>query len=166
MKSLIMSIFFLLATAAQAAVDVPLMQIQSEASGDDIAYLGIQVSETSTSIYNLTYQEKAEGAVRAFSITGLNKDKETIIKQGPVKVVEISANSMSRSSFILTIHYIYEYKLMGSDKREKQLKVEYVSPVDQYQISDVDTQKVINRAFFYVNQKNGKQVGIAKIETW
>lgn len=167
MKSILVSIMLVFfAVSAQALINVPLMEINSDVDGDDTAYLGIQVANNHSAIENVSYQNYPDKPAKIFTVAGLNKDKETIVKQGPAKIVEISVTSLSRTSMIFNIHYIYEFKLLGSDKRDKKIRISYVAPLNQYQMMDMDTKKIVNRAFFYVNVKNGKQVGISRIETW
>lgn len=164
MKQILLAIIYLITTSAYA-LDVPMMEVQSDIDGDEVAHIALQVS-ASTRIESVLYQNYPNTPYRNFSIEDLNKDKETIVKKGPAKIVEIATETISKNSIYFFIHYIHEYKLVGSDKRVKTLKMYYVSPTNLWETQDTDTKKVVTKAFFYVNEVNGKQKGIDRIETW
>ena len=158
-------IFIFLFINSLFAADIHMMNVQSDIEGDDVAKIGLQVS-TDTTIQSILYQNYPNTPYRNFLITDLNKKSETIVKKGPVKIVELSTESITNNSINVLIHYIYEYKLTGSERRIKKIRMSYLSPLNAYVAIDTDTHKIITNAFFYVRIVNGKQVGVDRIETW
>lgn len=119
-----------------------------------------------TTIDKIVYTIAPDPA-KAFSVVDLNKSKATIIKKGPVAVLEISAKSVSKNNLVLSVIYLYKYSIFGSDRRTKKLQMYYVTPTDLYETRDLDTNKVVLNAYAYVRyDSGGNAAGIDRIETW
>ncbi len=164
LKKIILPLVFLFSLSAFAE-NVHMMDINSDVENDETAKIDLQVS-TKKVIESVLYQNYPNSPFQNFPLEKLNKDQEAIVKKGPAKIVQISTESINDSSINFIIEYIYEYKVFGSDKRKKKLKMYYVAPTNLWETMDTDTKKVVTKAFFYVNIIKGKQVGINRIETW
>lgn len=162
---LLLSLASLFVSATVFATDVHMLNVQSESEGDKVAEISLQVN-ANNEIINLTYLPEPTKPLQVISLDDLNADKVTLIKQGPVKVVNLYANSHSKKSFTLTIDYMYEHKLFKPERREKNLEMYYVAPTNLFETFDPDTKKVITNAYLYVHYVNGKAKGIDHIETW
>ena len=164
MKKLILATVLLLNISAFAE-NVHMMDVNSDVEGDETAKIALQVNAQKV-IGSVLYQNYPNTPYQNFPLEKLNKDSEPIVKKGPAKIVQIATESITASSINFFIHYIYEYKVFGSDKRVKKLKMYYVAPSNLWETMDTETKKVVTKAFFYVNVMNAKQVGINRIETW
>lgn len=164
MKKIILAAALLFNISAFAE-NVHMMEINSDVEGDETAKIALQVSAKKV-IESVLYQNYPSSPYQNFPLEKLNKDSEAIVKKGPAKIVQISTESISATSIKFFIQYIYEYKVFGSDKRVKELKMYYVAPTNLWETMDTETKKIVTKAFFYVNVIKGKQVGINRIETW
>ena len=154
----------LLFSLQSLAADFKMLDIQSDTDGDLTANLVIQV-KADTTIKNVVYNNPTK-PTESWSVEDLNKDKVTIIKRSGVAVVEISAETLNKSSMYFNITYLYKYNLFGSDRRVKKLKMFYVAPANLYQTMDMDTKQIVTNALFISRMENGKQKGIDRIDTW
>lgn len=145
------------------ATEIPMIDVVAEAQPNSTGYIDLAVANDSTFL-GLAF--KAENEVENVTIQDLNKKKSTIIKQGPVDIISVSAKSSSSNSMLLSIHYLYQFKLINSIYKVKQLKMYYVSPTNLYETVDVDTNKVVTHAYGYSHFVNGDVKGISRIETW
>jgi hypothetical protein len=164
LKKFILATVLLLNISAFAE-NIHMMDINSDAEGDETAKIALQVN-TKKSIESILYQNYPNNPYQNFPLEKLNKDSEAIVKKGPAKIVQIATETITATSIKFFIHFIYEYKVFGSDKRVKELKMYYVAPTNLWETMDTETKKVVTKAFFYVNVIKGKQVGINRIETW
>lgn len=157
---LILTVFL---TQTATASLTQLFDIKSEIDGDETAYMMLEEG-AGHAFMNLQY--KKPGQVRTFSIDSLNKSKQAIVTKGPVDVVSLSVNSSSATSMTLNIHYLYQYNIVGSDRRVKKLKVSFNAPANRIMTIDVDSGREIRHAYVYVRTEGGKEKGIDRIETW
>ncbi|MBC7458154.1 MAG: hypothetical protein H7235_07745 [Bdellovibrionaceae bacterium] len=162
MKSLlVLALFFVLPVLA---ADIKMLDIKSDVDGDLAAEILIQ-TKADTTIQNVIYKNPTK-PTEVWAMTDLNNDKVTIVKKSGVAVVEISAETITKNSFLFNIHFLYKYGLFGSDRRLKQLKMFYIAPSNLYQTMDMDTKKIITNALFVARMEGGKQKGVDRIDTW
>ena len=162
MKSLlVVALFFALPVLA---ADIKMLDIKSDVDGDLTANISIQV-KTDTTIQNVVYNNPTK-PTEVWSVSELNKDKASIVKKSGVAVVELSAETITKNSFFLNIHFLYKYGLFGSDRRVKQLKMFYVAPSNIYQTMDMDTKKIVTNALVVARMEGSKQKGVERIDTW
>lgn len=162
MKSLlVVALFFALPVLA---ADIKMLDIKSDVDGDLTANISIQV-KTDTTIQNVVYVNPTK-PTEVWSVSELNKDKASIVKKSGVAVVELSAETITKNSFFLNIHFLYKYGLFGSDRRVKQLKMFYVAPSNIYQTMDMDTKKIVTNALVVARMEGSKQKGVERIDTW
>lgn len=146
------------------AADFKMLDIKSDVDGDLSANIMIQV-KADTTIQNIVYNNPTK-PTEVWSVATLNKEKASIVKKSGVAVVELSAETITKNSFFLNIHFLYKYGLFGSDRRVKQLKMFYVAPSNIYQTMDMDTKKIVTKALVVARMDGGKQKGVDRIDTW
>lgn len=161
MKSMVMSVLFAAgiifgSTAHAERFDV--LTIGSNVDGNDTETLEVEMS--GAAITNIHFKGKA------YDVARLAKKPATVISKSGVAVVEFLSENVKSTSFTLVIRYLYEYKLIGSDRRTKKISVTYDSGRKDFQLKDRDTGKTIKNAYTYVRIVDGKQKGIDRIETW
>ena len=162
MKSLlVVALFFALPVLA---ADIKMLDIKSDVDGDLTANILIQ-TKADTTIQNVVYNNPTK-PTEVWSVSDLNKTKISIVKKSGVAVVELSAETITKNSFVLNIHFLYKYGVFGSDRRVKQLKMFYVAPSNIYQTMDMDTKKIITKVLFVTRVEDGKEKGVDHIETW
>ena len=159
------ALFLVLATSSAFAASVHMVEITSDSAGDAPAQVALNIGLNSK-IEGILYQNMPNAEYKNFPLLDLNVNRKALVTKGPVKIVEIGTESITATSIYFYIHYIYEYKLFGSDRRFKKLKMSFVSPLNMFETIDTDTKKSVSHAFFRVNIIKGKEVGIATVDTY
>lgn len=161
MKSLMMSVLFVAGmilgnTAHAEKFDV--LTIGSNVDGNDTETLEVEMN--GGAITNIHFKGKA------YDVARIAKRPATVISKSGVAVVEFLSENVKSTSFTLVIRYLYEYKLIGSDRRTKKITVAYDSGRKDFELKDRDTGKTIKNAYTHVRVVNGKEKGIDRIDTW
>lgn len=164
MNKFLLPVLFLISAKAFALQSVPMIDVVAEAEPSSVGYINLNVQDDST-FDSLNFTDKVKEN-KTISIADLNKKKVAILSKGPVNIVSVSAKSLTNNSMLVNVHYLNEYKLIGSKYKIKQVKVYYVAPSNLYETMDVDTNKVITHAYAYSNIIGGQIRGISRIETW
>lgn len=162
MKHLLIALICAISASAFAK-NIKLIDIKSEIDSD-ITQIGISTAN-GKSISHVYFQDPTK-PILLFTMDELASDKRTIVKKSIVPIIQLSAESITPTRFILNVHYMHHYKLVGSVKKVKPFKVSYIGPADNFEIVDTETKKAVKNAFARVNTVNGKEVGISTIETW
>ncbi len=162
MKTLLLAA--LLFSLPTLAADIKMLEIKSDVDGNQTATILIQALTDST-IQNVVYSNPIK-PTQTWTVASLNQNKVVIIEKKGVAVVEISAKTLTKNSFLFNINFLYKYGIFGSDRRLKQLKMFYVAPSNLYQTMDVDTKKIITNAIFIARMEGDKQKGIERIDTY
>ncbi|MBC7752990.1 MAG: hypothetical protein H7Z71_02050 [Moraxellaceae bacterium] len=162
MKTLLLAA--LLFSLPTLAADIKMLEIKSDVDGNQTATILIQALTDST-IQNVVYSNPIK-PTQTWTVSSLNQNKVVIIEKKGVAVVEISAKTLTKNSFLFNINFLYKYGIFGSDRRLKQLKMFYVAPSNLYQTMDVDTNKIITNAIFIARMEGDKQKGIERIDTY
>lgn len=165
MKKVIYGLIFLLPILGQADVQ-KILDITSESDPATLSLMSIDVG-SQHEISNLVYQpDSNENDLKEFPLKKLLKDTETMKSEKGVQVVGLMLTQINSTSYIVNLHYLYEFKLLKKTYKDKQLHAAFSSPDNRYLIQDPATKKVINRLHFisHYNDK-GKEVGIERIET-
>lgn len=162
MKTLLLAA--LLFSLPVVAADIKMLDIKSDVDGNQTATISIQAL-SDTTIQNVVYSNPMK-PTQVWAMTSLNQNKVVIVEKKGVAVIEISAQTLSKNSFLFNIYFLYKYGLFGSDRRLKQLKMFYVAPSNLYQTMDVDTKKIITNAVFVARMEGDKQKGIERIDTY
>ncbi len=162
MKSvLILTMLFSLRSWAD---NIEMIKIQTDADTNAVAVMSIETLADKT-IQNISYN--IEGAEeKSYSVEKLKDSRASLFKNGPVSILDISTESISKTDIILTVRYLYNFSFFGSDRRVKKLQMRYVAPDNTFETIDIDTQKVVRNAFAYVRYVKGVAKGIERIETW
>lgn len=158
---LVLGLFFSLSVNADV---IQMLNLQTDAAPGETGYLFAEVN-SQDEFMSLIFEYPGGDPVQ-MTIKELSKGKKTVLKMGPIKVLEVSATINNPKSFVLNIHYLYEYKLTGSTRKVKQVRMQYNEAANFHETIDLDMDRSITNAFAYVNEVKGKQVGIREIETW
>jgi hypothetical protein len=164
MKNVICGLIFLLPILGQADVQ-KILDITTESDPSTLSVMSIDVGGQSE-INDLIYRPNAnEDEVKEFPLKKLLKDTVTIKSEKGVEVVGIKLTQINSTSYIVTLHYLYEFKLFKKTYKEKQLHAAFSSPDNRYLIQDPSTKKTVSRLHFisHYNDK-GKEVGVERIE--
>ncbi len=165
MKALLLTIALL--TFQAQAQDLKMLTIQTDVDTTQTGIMHLRVLSDTTFTHVVYGLENDSEAPKAIAVDKLNKSKVSILKKGPVAVVELSAKSTTNNDMILSVHYLYKYSIFGSDRRVKKVQMYYLSPANMYETRDMDTQKVITNAYAYARyDSSGDPAGIERIETW
>lgn len=163
MKALVL-ISLLFAFQAMAE-DVEMMKIKSDIDTSQSATVSIQTLGDQA-IKSISYEADSQPE-KVYPVEKLNKSRVTLIKHGPVAVLEMSTQAVSPRNIILSVRYLRKFSLLGSERQIKKLQMYYLAPSNHYETRDLDTQKVVRNAYAYVRyDKEGKAQGIDRIETW
>lgn len=165
MKHVICGLIFLLPILGQADVQ-KILDITSESDPATLSVMSIEVG-AQHEILNLVYRpDSKEDELKIFPIKKLLKDTETMKSEKGVEVVGLKLTQINATSYIVTLHYLYEFKLLKKTYQDKQLNAAFSTPDNRYLIQDPVTKKTISRLHFisHYNDK-GKEVGIERIET-
>lgn len=165
MKKLILGLI-VFSTLGASANQIKLLEIKSDQKPNaEPATLSIEVNQDSK-IENIIYVDPDKPTdIRKFSVDQLKQKPRAIVDQGPVSVVEISAQPITINSLYLNIKYLYKFKVFGSERHDKKLKIFYESPTNVYLVTDTDTNKVVTKALTIIRMEGSKQKGIDHIET-
>ena len=162
MKTLLLTA--LLFSLPVVAADIKMLDIKSDVDGNQTATISIQAL-SDTTIQNMVYNNPIK-PTQVWAMASLNQNKVVIVEKKGVAVIEVSAQTLTKNSFLFNIYFLYKYGLFGSDRRLKQLKMFYVAPSNLYQTMDVDTKKIITNAVFVARMEGDKQKGIERIDTY
>lgn len=165
MKAVIYGLIFLLPVLGHAGVQ-QILDITSESDPSSISIMSIDLG-AQNDVKSLLYRPDSNlPEIRTYAIEKLLKDTVTMKSEKSVEIVGVNAKKINATSYIVTLHYLYEFKLFKKTYKDKQLNVAFSTPDNRYLVQDPTTKKIINRLHFvsHYNDK-GKEVGIERIET-
>jgi hypothetical protein len=165
MKKVIYGLIFLLPILGRAEVQ-KILDITSESDPATLSIISIDMGSLHD-INNLVYQpDSKETDLKKIPLKKLLKETETVKSEKGVQVVGLMLTQINSTSYIVTLHYLYEFKLLKKTYKDKQLHATFSAPDNRYLMQDPATKKVINRLHFISHYNNkGKEVGIERIET-
>lgn len=163
MNKFILSLTILFSVMLKAEV-VSMVDIETEVEPGVKGLLSTEVNSKNQFV-NMIFEYPGQ-ETKSMSVADLIDKKQTILKMGPIKVVEASIDPINSTSMIVNVHYMHHYKLVGSIRKVKKFKMFYNAPANFYEAMDVETNKIIKHAYAYLKYVDGKKVGIDRIETW
>lgn len=101
-----------------------------------------------------------------YSLEQLTTQKIIHMKTSGIDVVSLFLKNLNSNNYKILITYLYQFKLLGSEYKNKILNAYFSSAENRYIIIDPDNDRNIHRLHFLTNYNSrGKEVGISKIET-
>ncbi|MBC7457333.1 MAG: hypothetical protein H7235_03585 [Bdellovibrionaceae bacterium] len=165
MKTVIYGLIFLLPILGQAEVQ-KILDITSESDPAALSVISLDV-DLQHQVIALAYRPDVnKDDLKTFPVKKVITDPVTIKSEKSVEIVGMRVQKISPTSYIVTLHYLYEFKLFNKTYKDKQLNAAYSSPDNRYLVQDPATKKLVTRLHFisHYNTK-GKEVGIERIET-
>ncbi len=165
MKKVIYGLIFLLPILGQADVQ-KILDITSESDPSIVSIMSIEFGGQNE-ISNLVYHpDSKQDELKTFPLKKLLKDTVTVKSEKGVEIVGVKLTQINPTSYIVTLHCLYEFKLLKKTYKDKQLNATFSAPDNRYIMQDPATKKTITRLHFTSHYNNkGKEVGIETIET-
>jgi hypothetical protein len=166
MKKVINCLVLLLPLLGKAEVQ-KILDITAESDRSVLSLMFLDL-ENQNKVNNLIYQPDAdEPKNQTFSTVKLLKDRVAIKEEKGVEVVGIKLKQLNATSYSVTLHYLFKFKLIKRTYKDKLLTAYFSAPDNRYLVQDDESKKLISKLHFISNYNdNGKEVGIAKIETF
>ncbi len=147
------------------ALDVKMLEIRTEDFPEELTTVALTVDDAN--VFQSFIYTPPKDPQKIYTITQLNEGKQSLKKKSGVEIIEVSGESLSTNNININIHFLHRYKLIGkSERKVKPLRMFFESPTNLYLTEDLETRKIITKAFVYINYVDGKEKGIDRIETF